>query len=68
MKQATSQLQTTSATLATLRNEIHTLTTSLPEHPIVIEMFGVGSSVIAVNVAAEGVCMTVNKPRGVAGF
>ena len=24
--------------------------------------------VIAVNVAAEGVCMTVNKPRGVAGF
>ena len=24
--------------------------------------------IVAVNVAAEGVCMTVNKPRGVAGF
>ena len=49
VEQATSPLQTTSAILATLRNEIHALTTSLPEHPIVMEIFGVGSTSSCLN-------------------
>lgn len=36
------QLQAVSTSLATLRNKMQSLAASLPEYPIVIEMFGVG--------------------------
>lgn len=42
VEQAVSQLQATSAALAALRNEMQSLAASLPEHPIVMGMFGVG--------------------------
>ena len=42
VEQATSQLRATSATLATLKEEMQSLTASLPEYPVVMEMFGVG--------------------------
>ena len=42
--QAISQLRTTSVTLSALRNEMQTLASSLPEYPVVMQMFGVGPS------------------------
>ena len=42
VRQAVSQLQATSAALAALRHEMQNLASSLPEYPIVMEMFGVG--------------------------
>ena len=40
--QATAQLQTVSAALTALQKEMLTLAASLPEYPVVMEMFGVG--------------------------
>ena len=40
--QAVSQLRAASAALAALRNEMQSLAASLPEYPVVMEMFGVG--------------------------
>lgn len=42
VEQAVSQLKATSAALAALRQEMQTLASSLPEYPVVMEMFGVG--------------------------
>lgn len=42
--QAVSQLQTTSAALAALKKEMQELASSLPEYPVVMQMFGVGST------------------------
>ena len=42
VKQAVSQLQTTGSALAALKAEMQTLAASLPEYPIVMNMFGVG--------------------------
>ena len=42
VEQAVSQLRTTSAALATLKKEMQELAASLPEYPVVMEMFGVG--------------------------
>ena len=42
VEQAVSQLRTASASLAALRNEMQSLAASLPEYPVVMEMFGVG--------------------------
>ena len=42
MKQAISQLQTVSKTLAALQQQMQTLAEKLPEYPIVMQMFGVG--------------------------
>ena len=42
VEQAISQLQTTSAALAALKQEMQSLAASLPEYPVVMEMFGVG--------------------------
>ena len=42
VEQAVSQLRTTSAALAALRQEMQTLAASLPEYPIVMRMFGAG--------------------------
>ena len=42
VEQAISQLQTTSAALATLKQEMQSLAASLPEYPVVMGMFGVG--------------------------
>ena len=44
VEQAVSQLRATSAALAALRNETQSLAESLPEYPIVMGMFGVGSA------------------------
>ena len=44
INQAVSQLWATSAALAALRQEMQTLAATLPEYPIVMEMFGVGPS------------------------
>lgn len=44
VQQATSQLRVTSAALATLKQEMHSLASSLPEYPVVMGMFGVGPS------------------------
>ena len=41
VEQAISQLQTTSAALAALKQEMQSLAASLPEYPVVMEMFGV---------------------------
>ena len=40
--QAVSQLKTSSATLAALKQEMQSLASSLPEYPVVMEMFGIG--------------------------
>ena len=42
VEQAISQLRTTSAALAALKQEMQSLAASLPEYPVVMEMFGVG--------------------------
>ncbi len=42
VEQAVSQLRATSAALATLRREMQSLASQLPEYPVVMEMFGVG--------------------------
>ena len=42
VEQAISQLQATSAALAALKQEMQSLAASLPEYPVVMEMFGVG--------------------------
>ena len=42
VKQAVSQLGATSTTLAALKHEMNTLAASLPEYPVIMEMFGVG--------------------------
>ena len=42
MKQAVTQLQTVSKTLASLQQQMQTLAEKLPEYPIVMQMFGVG--------------------------
>lgn len=44
MEQAVSQLRTTSAALAALKQEMQRLAADLPEYPIVMKMFGVGST------------------------
>lgn len=42
MKQAVTQLQTVSKTLASLQLQMQTLAEKLPEYPVVMQMFGVG--------------------------
>ena len=42
VEQAISQLRATSAALAALKQEMQSLAASLPEYPVVMEMFGVG--------------------------
>ena len=42
VEQAISQLRATSAALAALKHEMQSLAASLPEYPVVMEMFGVG--------------------------
>lgn len=42
--QAVSQLQATSTALAALKKEMHELASSLPEYPVVMQMYGVGRS------------------------
>lgn len=42
VEQAVSQLRTISAALAALKQEMHVLSSRLPEYPVVMEMFGVG--------------------------
>lgn len=42
VQQAVAQLQATSSALATLKKEMQTLASSLPEYPVVMKMFGVG--------------------------
>jgi len=42
VEQAVMQLQTTSAALAALKQEMQSLAASLPEYPVVMKMFGVG--------------------------
>ena len=42
VEQAVSQFRATSAALATLRQEMQSLASQLPEYPVVMEMFGVG--------------------------
>ncbi len=44
VEQATLQLQATSSAVAALRKEMNTLAEALPEYSVVMEMFGVGSS------------------------
>lgn len=44
VEQAISQLRATSAALAALKQEMQSLAASLPEHPVVMGMFGVGPS------------------------
>ena len=42
VEQAVSQLRTTAAALAALKQEMLSLTSQLPEYPVVMKMFGVG--------------------------
>ena len=42
VEQAISQLRATSAALAALKQKMQSLAASLPEYPVVMEMFGVG--------------------------
>jgi transposase len=42
VEQAVAQLRATSAALATLKQEMQRLASSLPEYPVVMQMFGVG--------------------------
>lgn len=43
VQQAVSQLRTTSVALASLKQEMQSLASQLPEYPVVMDMFGVGS-------------------------
>lgn len=43
LEQATTQLQAISTALTALQNEMQALAAALPEYPVVMEMFGVGS-------------------------
>ena len=43
VQQAVSQLRTTSVALAALKQEMQSLASQLPEYPVVMDMFGVGS-------------------------
>jgi len=42
VEQAVSQLQAAVSALAALRKEMQTLSSDLPEYPVVMKMFGVG--------------------------
>ena len=42
VEQAVSQLSATSAALAALKQEMQSLSSQLPEYPVVMDMFGVG--------------------------
>lgn len=44
VEQAVSQLRTTSKALATLKQKVQSLASSLPEYPVVMKMFGVGAA------------------------
>ena len=44
MEQAVFQLRATSAALAALKQEMQSLASTLPEYPVVMDMFGVGPS------------------------
>ena len=44
VEQAVSQLRATSAALAALKHEMQSLASMLPEYPVVMDMFGVGST------------------------
>jgi transposase len=44
VEQAASQLRVTSAALAALKQEMNALASQLPEYPVVMKMFGVGST------------------------
>ena len=44
VEQAVSQLRATSAALAALKQEMQSLASTLPEYPVVMDMFGVGPS------------------------
>ena len=44
VQQAIAQLKATSAALAALKQEMQSLAAALPEYPVVMEMFGVGST------------------------
>lgn len=44
VQQAVAQLQTASSTLVTLQKKMYTLAESLPEYPVVMQMYGVGPS------------------------
>ena len=44
VEQAISQLRATSAALAALKQEMQSLASTLPEYPVVMDMFGVGPS------------------------
>ena len=44
VQQAIAQLKATAAALAALKQEMQSLAASLPEYPVVMEMFGVGST------------------------
>ena len=44
VEQATAQLQTVSTALTAIQKEMQTLAASLPEYPVIMEMFGVGPS------------------------
>ena len=52
VEQAVAQLRATPATLATIKQEIQSLAASLPEYPVIMEMFGVGL-VLAPQLMAE---------------
>ena len=44
IQQAVSQLQTTQKALASMRDQIQSLASSLPEYPVVMQMYGVGKN------------------------
>ena len=46
VEQAVSQLKATSSALAALKKERQTLAAQLPEYPVVMEMFGVGPTLV----------------------
>ncbi len=43
-QQAVSQLQTTQKALASMRDQMQSLASSLPEYPVVMQMYGVGKN------------------------
>ena len=44
IQQAVSQLQTTQKALASMRDQMQSLASSLPEYPVVMQMYGVGKN------------------------
>ena len=68
VEQAVSQLRATSSALAALRQEMQTLAASLPEYPVVMKMFGVGTVLVPQLMAEIGDVRRFHSKKALVAF